>query len=139
MSSVDAVTVSLLRAKACFGDPARSAAPQTGPAPASRPAREVEQQAANDGEAFQELPVLPRPEHHTDPGVAVREPERDGGKPISTRAVQRGHKPMIRASGPGYRAPIHQTRRRATSWGPANSGRPLRLVRTWRGFRLAQL
>ncbi len=40
----------------------------------------VEQQATDDGEAFQHLPVLPRTEHHTDPGVAVGQPERDGGE-----------------------------------------------------------
>jgi hypothetical protein len=44
------------------------------------PGCKVEQQAADDGQALQNLSTLPWTEHHAYPGVAVRQPERDGGE-----------------------------------------------------------
>ena len=63
------------------------------------PGCKVEQQAADDGEAFQHLPVLPRTVH-TYPGVAEGQPERDGseadqhqGRPAGPQADDQSQRP----------------------------------------------
>lgn len=70
----------MIREAICGTVALRSFSSKTGPAPPSWTAGKVEQQSADDGEALEEVHILPGAEDQPRHGLAVGDPERASGK-----------------------------------------------------------